>query len=141
MANPKNANAEEEFRRAAAQLKALQEQVEHENYLEELKPKPPEDDLSSMTWFTSQPWAMPKFTMPPMPALKWGAIENTPAVDLSKLESLKSAKPRKVEEKMPDMMEVITAWRAWGLDDGKLCAIGQDDEWPAKQALIGRSRN
>lgn len=59
-----------------------------------------------------------------------------PSVDPAKLEALKSAEPRKLAPRAPDLVEVITGWRGWTLSRcGRLEALGKDTVWPAKRAL------
>jgi len=58
----------------------------------------------------------------------------TPPLDRGKLATLKLATPHRVYQKAPDRIEVITAWRAWGVDGLRLKALGQHTVWePRKQ--------
>ncbi|MDQ3917189.1 MAG: hypothetical protein M3348_01690 [Acidobacteriota bacterium] len=62
-----------------------------------------------------------------------------PTIDPAKLEALKCVEPRKVEARVPDLCEVITAWRAWSLvcDQGgwRLKALGRSEVWPPRARL------
>jgi hypothetical protein len=58
-------------------------------------------------------------------------------IDKTKLDALKMVQPHKVTRPVPDLVEVITAWRAWGfgLLNGafRLKALGKDTLWEPKQ--------
>jgi hypothetical protein len=60
-------------------------------------------------------------------------VERKPSVDQSRLDALKAAEPHKVTKRMPDLMEVITAWRGWAVtQDGgewRLKALGKSHIW------------
>lgn len=70
-----------------------------------------------------------------------------PALDFAKLEALKSAEPYKVVTPMriPDMVSVITAWRAWGLATRKgqkqLKALGVSHVWKPRAMLDAKCNN
>lgn len=59
-----------------------------------------------------------------------------PTITPERLNALKQATPYKVKPRVPDMVEVITGWRGWALNGGRLQALGQSHTWPAKEALI-----
>jgi hypothetical protein len=62
-----------------------------------------------------------------------------PTVDPSKLAALKDAEPYRVTERMPDLLGVITAWRAWGVTMGKgglrLKALGVSHVWEPRKMV------
>jgi hypothetical protein len=66
-------------------------------------------------------------------------LATTPALDKNKLEALKTAEPRKVTQRVPDLTEVITAWRAWKVMSDVagifLGALGQSHRWNPKEKL------
>lgn len=91
-----------------------------------------------------------KFTMPP--ASWWQQVsmppswftpsslifgDAGPSIDTAKLEALKTVAPHKVERRMPDYVQVITAWRAWKVvyQDGewRLKALGAEHVWKPKE--------
>lgn len=55
---------------------------------------------------------------------------------------LKQVEPRKVVDRVPDMVAPITAWRAWRIiatgNTYNLRAVGQDDIWIPKQRMEAR---
>lgn len=55
--------------------------------------------------------------------------------DPKTVDKLKNAEPRKVSKKSPDLVHVITAWRAWRVSGEKLQALGQNDIWEPKKIL------
>lgn len=74
-------------------------------------------------------------TAPPPPKPK-------PAIEPAILAKLQAAEPRKVGPRVPDRIEVITGWRAWGANtregELRLEALGQDTIWEPKKALEAR---
>jgi len=136
MANPKTANQEQEFREALLFMQEQRQREERERYERERYEREMYElrnrQLSS-NWFAAP--AVPP-TMPSWVANVWGEpIVKTPAVDAAKLESLKKAEPYKVAERMPDLMEVITAWRAWRVVNNggyRLKALGTEHIWEPK---------
>lgn len=60
----------------------------------------------------------------------------TPHIDANKLAVLKVAEPHKVTQQIPDLVEVITGWRCWGVHETfKLESLGQDTVWEPHQIL------
>lgn len=78
----------------------------------------------AMDW--GKPWLPTQAVAMPVPK---------PTIDMAKLDALKAAEPRKVMQRVPDRIEVMTGWRAWRVYNNKLKAIGQDNMWPVKQAM------
>lgn len=81
----------------------------------------------------------PSMMMISASALGEELAEKPPSVDAAKLEALKTTEPHRVQKRMPDFMEVITAWRGWRIewtDDGlRLKALGQDTIWQPKKQV------
>lgn len=66
-------------------------------------------------------------------------IERPPALDHAKLAALKAAEPHKVMQPTPDMMQIITGWRAWGVGEQngewRLKALGTSYIWEPKKQV------
>lgn len=62
--------------------------------------------------------------------------EPEPVISPSKLRALKETPARKVTPVAPDMVEVITGWRAWSIAGGtRLKALIGSEIWPAKEMM------
>lgn len=61
------------------------------------------------------------------------------SIDKAKLELLKVAEPRKIEQRMPDYVQVITAWRAWRViysgSQWQLKALGAEFTWKPRESV------
>lgn len=68
-----------------------------------------------------------------------------PAIDEAKLNALKSAEPRRAMRRSPDMVEVITAWRAWDVkltnEGWRLDALGKNCVWEPRKEISARCLN
>jgi hypothetical protein len=66
-------------------------------------------------------------------------VKRSPSIDPEKLARLKDAEPYKVAERVPDMFQVITAWRGWQATskDGqwRLKAVGNSHIWEPRKQL------
>lgn len=77
----------------------------------------------------------------PLPAAQLRVIKEPP-FDAAKLEALKAAEPYRVTQRVPDMVEVITAWRAWRVthaaDGPRLQALGVSHVWEPRTPVEAR---
>lgn len=94
---------------------------------------------SGFQWFGNS--AAFKLQIPRSNLQWWFDEPATPAIDHKKLEALRSAEPRTVPPRIPDMVEVIVGWRGWKLKDGLLGALGVDKTWPVKEPLRASCHN
>lgn len=78
------------------------------------------------------PSAMATTKLPPPPP-------KPPSINPDKLETLKTVDAFRVSERVPDYVEVITAWRAWDVKiaNGKphLVALGKSHVWEPKKIM------
>ena len=105
-------------------------------------PEPPEAPSSSgQVQWVSMPWpttGIVNWEPAPLRFTPGPAVEVGPSVDADKLESLKTSEPFRVTPRVPDRVEVITAWRAWCVDydqeEGyRLEALGRDAIWEPRK--------
>lgn len=90
--------------------------------------------LGQPLWTTTPRWMM---GTSPFGTISIDVEPVRPSVKPEHLEALKNATPYKPRPRIPDMVEVITGWRGWGLSsNGRLQALGQSHIWPAKQAMV-----
>lgn len=112
----------------------------HDHPIQTLAPKAERTlDYSSLTKFVEESFR--KAIMPPFSTGMWASSvflvgPPAPSINAGKLEALKSAAPFKVQPQMPDMVQVITAWRGWALTGGlRLKALGGNHEWPCREIM------
>lgn len=70
-----------------------------------------------------------------LPSTTFGFDTTTAGIDATKLEALKTAEPYRVTQRIPDYVQVITAWRAWSVvNEGgyRLKALGAEHIWQPK---------
>lgn len=89
----------------------------------------------------------PMWVIPPSQAvwapltLSWDTGLPAPTINTEQLKVLKTAEAHKPQLRVPDMVQVITGWRAWKLKGGLLSALGVDATWPIKEAIRAACRN
>ena len=64
-----------------------------------------------------------------------------PCLDLTKVEALKGVEPHKVHARMPDLVQVITAWRVWRVSDDRLWSLAASKAWEPKKKLEAECNN